>query len=241
MAKGFNETNGGAIKKAKVDYFDWKMGENTFRIVSGVLPRYVYWVPAAKNGKPFPVECLGFDRDQERFTNVTRDVVQERMPDIDNCKYAYVCQVLTQDGEVKVMNLKSKFFKELQSLCTKTAKRKGMKNGFDVTDLMEGSWVTVEKKKTGPKAYNIEYIVDPFSLEPGTPLSADHRAVVADAVDLDSQFERQTPEEIGEYLDRLASVDGDGEGEGDAEVTAEPATVSASDAADFDPEDDLPL
>ena len=64
MALKFNDTKGSAIKG--VESLTYKDGENVIRILGDVLPRYVYWIKG-KNNKDIPLECLSFDREQEKF------------------------------------------------------------------------------------------------------------------------------------------------------------------------------
>ena len=48
MALKFGETKGKAVKKS-VEAYEYKDGENTVRLIGGVLPRYVYWLKGTNN------------------------------------------------------------------------------------------------------------------------------------------------------------------------------------------------
>ena len=51
-------------------------------LFGGVLPRYIYWLKGSNN-KDIPVECLAFDREQERFNNAETDHVQRFFPKLN--------------------------------------------------------------------------------------------------------------------------------------------------------------
>ena len=74
MAIKFGNIEGKA-KKSTVDAYTYIEGDNKIRMVGDVLPRYVYWLTTA-DGKRVPMECLGFDRDKEQFTNIEKDWVR---------------------------------------------------------------------------------------------------------------------------------------------------------------------
>lgn len=112
-AKKFGDTKGKA-QTNKVDAYVMKDGENTLRLVGGVLPRYVYWLKGT-NDKDIPVECLSFDRDKEKFTNIEKDWVQDYFPD-KKCSWAYSINCIDPlDGKVRVFNLKKKLFEQIIS------------------------------------------------------------------------------------------------------------------------------
>ena len=80
-------------------------------MIGDVLPRYVYWLTTA-DGKRVPMECLGFDRDKEQFTNIEKDWVRHYFPDL-KCSWAYAVQCVDSDNKVKVLNLKKKLFESV--------------------------------------------------------------------------------------------------------------------------------
>jgi len=90
MGLAFNSANGSA-KKSGLEYIKLELGENTFRMVGEILPRYCYWKQMGDNH--IPVECLAFDRDKERFTNVEKDWFRHYFPD-QKCVWSYVIQVI---------------------------------------------------------------------------------------------------------------------------------------------------
>ena len=54
MALKFNQASG-AAKKSSIDQYTYKEGDNIFRLVGDILPRYVYWIKG-ENGKNIPME-----------------------------------------------------------------------------------------------------------------------------------------------------------------------------------------
>jgi len=154
MALSFEESQGSA--KAKVDYYELKDGLNQFRILPNtILAMYAYWLPRV-SGKNMPVECLSFDREQEKFTNIEKDWPQHYFPDI-KCGWAYACQVATPNGEVKVLTLKKKMYEQI---------REAAKDLGDPTNLKTGWDCIVTRKKNGPLAYNVEYTLNVLKCKP---------------------------------------------------------------------------
>lgn len=194
MAISFNKTAGAAIKKGEA--FAFKEGDNTFRLVGGILARYMYWLKGTNN-KDIPVECLGFDREQEKFTNKEKDHVQDFHPDA-KCSWAYTMLCIDPaDGKVKVMNLKKKMFAQIMGAA---------ENLGDPTDPDTGYDLVVKRSKTGPLAYNVEYTLNTFKLKPRALTDAEREAV-ANAETIDQRYPRQTPDEILALLEKLAKGD----------------------------------
>lgn len=194
MAISFNKTAGAAIKKGEA--FTFKDGDNTFRLVGGILARYMYWLKGTNN-KDIPVECLGFDREQEKFTNKDKDYVQEYFPDV-KCSWAYSMLCIDPaDGKVKVMNLKKKMFAQIMQAA---------ENMGDPTDPETGYDLVVKRVKTGPLAYNVEYTLNTFKIKP-RPLTEAEREAVAAAETIDQRYPRQTPEEVKALLEKLSKGD----------------------------------
>lgn len=111
MALAFGQTAGKAIKNS-YEAYEYKDGENTVRLVGGILPRYVYWLKGSNN-KDIPVECLAFNREKEKFDNLEVDHVPSYFPD-KKCSWAYSINCLDpRDGKVKVLNLKKKLFEQI--------------------------------------------------------------------------------------------------------------------------------
>lgn len=207
MALSFNQQKGKA-QKSSAPSFKFEDGDNVFRIVGDILPRYVYWI---KNGSQnVPMECLAFDRDTESFIkgNV-EDPVQEFYPDL-KCSWAYLCQAIDpKDGTIKVVNLKKKMWEQI---CT-TAEDLG-----DPTDPDTGWDIHVKKVKTGPKSFNVEYAVQQLRCKPRALTDAE-RAAVAEMKSIDEVMPRPTVEVQRKFLARINSSDVDSST--DAEVVGE--------------------
>jgi hypothetical protein len=111
MAISFSKTKGKAVKNT-VESYEYKDGDNTVRIFGGVLPRYVYWAKGTNN-KDIPIECLAFDREEERFNNKEVDHVPQFYPDL-KCSWSYSVNCIDmRDGKAKVLNLKKKLFEQI--------------------------------------------------------------------------------------------------------------------------------
>lgn len=211
MALNFGKTQGKAGKS--VDALELKDGDNVVRLVGGVLARYIYWLKN-KDNKNIAVECLAFDRDLEKFTNVERDVVQERDP-AARCSWAYAIQCIefpgTPEARIRTFNLKKKLF---QAILT-AAEDLG-----DPTDPETGWDVHFKKSKTGAKAFDVEYTLQQLRCKV-RPLTELERKLVAEMKDIDQVYPRQKVEDIERILDTL---DGDGAGSGEklpAEMSGE--------------------
>lgn len=193
MALAFNKTAGKAIKNSHESYA-YKDGENTVRIVGGILPRYVYWLKGTNN-KDVPIECLAFDREAEKFNNKEVDHVPAYFPD-KKCSWSYSTNCLaTVDGEQKVvvLNLKKKLFEQI---CT-AAEDLG-----DPTDPDTGWDIVFKRAKTGPLAFNVEYTLNVLRCKKRALTDAE-KALVEAALPIDAKFVRQTPDEVKTSLDRL--------------------------------------
>lgn len=192
MALAFGQSKGSAIKN-KIDAFEYKDGDNVVRLVGGVLARYVYWLKGSNN-KDIPVECLGFDRDQEKFTNKEIDHVPAFYPD-KKCQWSYSMNCIDpKDGKVKVINLKKKLFEQIRT----AAETLG-----DPTDPVTGWDVVFKRAKTGPLPFNVEYTLSPFKCKV-RPLSEDELAAVEAAESIDTKYPRQTADDILATLEKLA-------------------------------------
>lgn len=120
QALSWGETKGEAAKNGLP--FMKMQASNQFRIISGVVPRYVYWVNNAE-GKPRTFECLGFNRKTEKFDNAERDAIREagltqkgEGKDAGKliplkCKRAYVILGINRaTGKVEAIDLKKSIF-----------------------------------------------------------------------------------------------------------------------------------
>ena len=193
MALAFNSTKGKAVKKS-VESYTYKDGDNTLRLVGGVLPRYVYWVKGTNN-KDIPLECLAFDREKEKFTNTEVDHVPSFFPD-KKCSWAYSINCIDpSDGKVKALNLKKKLFEQILSAAEDLG---------DPTDMDSGWDVVFKRVKTGPLPFNVEYTLSVLKCKK-RKLSSDERAVAEKAEDIDSKFIRPTADEIKAALEKITS------------------------------------
>ena len=193
MALKFGETKGKAVKKS-VEAYEYKDGENSVRLIGGVLPRYVYWLKGTNN-KDIPIECLAFDREKEKFTNTEMDHVPAYFSD-KKCSWAYSINCIDpKDGKVKALNLKKKLFEQILSAAEDLG---------DPTDYDEGWDVVFKRTKTGPLPFNVEYNLSVLKCK-RRALSADERALADGAEDIDSKFPRPTPDEVKAALEKLVA------------------------------------
>ena len=208
MALAFTQTKGKAIKNSYESY-TYKDGENTVRIVGGILPRYVYWLKGSNN-KDIPVECLAFDREKEKFTNAEVDHVPAYFPD-KKCSWSYSVNTLV-DGKVVVLNLKKKLFEQICSAAEDLG---------DPTDPVNGWDVVFKRVKTGPLAFNVEYTLSVLRCKKRA-LSAAELAAVEASPTIDAKFVRATPAEVKATLERITAGEEDAPAEGvDAEAVNE--------------------
>lgn len=191
MALAFNQTKGKAAKNSHEAY-KYSDGENSIRLIGGILPFYVYWLKGTNN-KDIPVECLAFDRDLEKFTNTEVDHVPEYFPD-KKCSWAYRMNCIDlKDGKVKVLNLKKKLFEQVMS----TAEDLG-----DPTDPDSGWDVVFKKVKTGPLPFNVEYTLSVLRCKKRSLTEAE-REGASTALSIDEKYPRPKPEDIKATLDRI--------------------------------------
>ena len=210
MAISFKNTKGKA-QSNKVDAFEYKDGENTVRLIGGVLPRYVYWLKGSNN-KDIPVECLAFSREKEKFDNVEKDHVQEFFPDA-KCSWSYSINCIDpKDGKVKALNLKKKLFEQIVS----TAEDLG-----DPTDYDTGWDVVFKRVKTGPLAFNVEYQLQVLRCKVRKLTQAERDLADAEKA-IDEKYVRPTEAEVLALLEKITSG-GDGD---DTTTEAEKEAVS---------------
>lgn len=207
MSLKFGDTKGKAVKKS-VEAYEYKDGENTVRFIGGVLPRYVYWLKGT-NGKDIPVECLAFDREKEKFTNVETDWVPQYYPD-KKCSWAYSINCIDpKDGKVKALNLKKKLFEQILSAAEDLGDPTDYENGWDVV---------FKRQKTGPLPFNVDYTLSVLKCKRRALTAAEREAAQA-AESIDSKFPRPTPEEVKAAVEKI--VAGAQSEEGDASVDKE--------------------
>jgi hypothetical protein len=199
MAISFKNTKGKAISN-KVEAFEYKDGENTVRLIGGVLPRYIYWLKGANN-KDIPVECLAFSRDKEKFDNIEKDHVPAFFPDL-KCSWSYTVNCIDpKDGKVKALNLKKKLFEQIVSAAEDLG---------DPTDPDTGWDVVFKRTKTGPLAFNISYDLSVLRCKPRKLTDAE-RAAAAEAKSIDEKYPRPTEAEVLALLEKVTTNSEDGE------------------------------
>lgn len=199
MAIAFGNTKGKAQSK-KVDSFEYKDGENTVRIIGGVLPRYVYWLKGTNN-KDIPVECLAFDREAEKFNNLEVDHVTKFFAD-KKCSWAYSVNCIDpSDGKVKVLNLKKKLFEQILSAAEDLG---------DPTDFDSGWDIVFKRQKTGPLPFNVEYTLQVLRCKKRKLTDAERAAAEA-AEDIDTKYPRPTADEVLKTLEKITSGESDDE------------------------------
>lgn len=202
MAIAFNDVNGSAKKGGT--FMKLEDGENKFRMVGGVLPRYLYWVKNQDN-KNLPFECLGFDRQLEKFTNLEKDHVQATVKDPKSgepikCSWAYAVQVINRKtGKLEILNLKKKMFEALIKYCKDT--------GSDPTCINEGFDVVVDRKKTGTFAYNVDYDINQVKMMTAgkSALNEEELELIKDLKSIDEVIPRPTSDEQKVALDAFLS------------------------------------
>ena len=191
MAISFNQQKG-AAQKSSIDTFSFRDGDNKMRLVGDVLARYVYWIEG-ENGKNIPLECLSFDRNAERFTNIEKDWVHEYYHDL-KCGWSYAMQCIDPaDSKVKVVNLKKKLWEQIITASEDLG---------DPTDVTTGWDVCFKRVKTGPLPYNVEYQLQVLKCKP-RPLEAAEVAAIEGLKSMDEVMARPTPDAQKELLDRL--------------------------------------
>ena len=210
MALKFGETKGKAQKKT-IEAYEYKDGENTVRLIGGVLPRYVYWLKGT-NGKDIPVECLAFNREKEKFDNAEVDHVPEFFPD-KKCSWAYSINCIDPtDGKVKVLNLKKKLFEQILNAAEDLG---------DPTDYDSGWDVVFKRAKTGPLPFNVEYTLQVLRCKKRS-LSAEDRKLADTAEDIDSKYVRATPAEVRAALEKIvAGADAEDTNDSEKEAISE--------------------
>lgn len=193
MALSFKQTKGKAIKNT-VEAYEYKDGENTVRLIGGVLPRYIYWLKGTNN-KDIPVECLAFSREKEKFDNLEKDHVQEFFPDA-KCSWSYSVNCIDpKDGKVKALNLKKKLFEQILTAAEDLG---------DPTDYDSGWDVVFKRTKTGPLAFNVEYTLQVLRCKPRS-LTPEERELADKAQHIDEKFPRPTPEEVLALLTKITT------------------------------------
>ena len=189
MVKKFTDLRGKA--SSGVERFKFADGVNTFRIVSEVMPGYKYW-KKTPDGTNVPLDCLSFDREKEKFVNSAEDPVRKYFPD-EKCSWAYSSFAIDRsDNKLKLIDHKKKLFEQILAL----AKKLG-----DPTDHETGWDIVVERERTGPKPFNVEYHLDQIeSMQSQGPLSDDDKKLLKDMPNIEDFLKRPTPEEQDAFI-----------------------------------------
>lgn len=189
MGVGFNDAHGSA-QKTGLDYIKLEFGENRFRMVGELRPRYAYWKELKTNS--IPVECLSFDPTVEKFTNVDMDWFKHYFPEA-KCVWSYVIQVLDpKDNTLKLCGLKKKLFDQIQT----AAKSLG-----DPTDYENGYTLVIEKKKNGPNRFNVEYNLDVLATQKTQgPLDDEQLEVLKDIKPIDELIPRMSADDQKAFI-----------------------------------------
>lgn len=210
MAKAFGNTQGKATS-SKVETYEYKDGENVVRLIGGVLPRYVYWLKGTNN-KDIPVECLSFDRDLEKFTNVETDHVPSFFSD-KKCSWSYTINCIDiKNGKVVALNLKKKLFEQIQNLAGDLES--------DPTDYDNGFDIVFKKAKTGPLPFNVEYTLSQIKSKKRALTEAE-RALANEAKPIDDKYPRPTADEVLKLLEKITSGTPEAEETGSGDVPEE--------------------
>ena len=189
MAISFNKQKGSA-QKSSISSYQYRDGENQFRLVGDILARYVYWIKG-ENDKDIPLECLSFDRNAEAFNNREKDWVREFYPDL-KCGWSYATQCIT-NGEVKVVNLKKKLWEQINTAAEELG---------DPTDPETGWDIKFKRVKTGPLPYNVEYQLQALKCK-NRALNSEEMDLISTLKSMDDVMPRPTPDAQKELLDRL--------------------------------------
>lgn len=186
MAKSFGEV-AGAAKKGK--QYKWVDGEQTIRLVGNILPRYVYWKSTGEFN--IPVECLGFDRDLEKFTNIEKDWFQDMFPE-QKCAWSYMATAIDPEDKSKtiLVPLKKKMYQQIQDVAAELGDPTNVDSGWDII---------VNRVKTGPANYNVEYTVKQLKCK-NRALSAEEKAAVEAMPSIDTLVPRQTADEQKAFI-----------------------------------------
>jgi hypothetical protein len=220
MAIQFNKLNGGAVKSS-VTYMKLVDGENTFRILpDSIVCMYTYWIKGA-NGKDLPFEALQFSRETEKFDNsipcpISDLKLKDAKGESIRCQWAYKCQVINKaTGSVEVLQLKKGILTEIIDVSTELQ--------VDPTTLDTGIWFTVNRVKTGPLAYNVEYSLRQMRCK-STPLEESDLEKVAGAKTMAELFPIETYAAMSKRISKHLS--------GEKESEQEPESEAAKEAID---------
>ncbi|MFN7318085.1 MAG: hypothetical protein ACK5S6_01125 [bacterium] len=208
MALSFKQTKGKA-QSSKVESYEYKDGENSVRLIGGVLPRYIYWLKGSNN-KDIPVECLAFNREKEKFDNLETDHVPEFFPDL-KCNWSYSVNCIDiKNQKVVALNLKKKLFEQIVTAAEDLG---------DPTDHETGWDVVFKRVKTGPLPFNVEYQLQVLRCKP-RKLTDEERAMADAAKSIDEKFPRPQADEVLALLNKIVEAQDQDSVEDSAEAEA---------------------
>ena len=104
----------------------------------------------------------------------------------------HICHIDRADGKVKLFDHKKKLFGAILDAARK-------KLG-DPTDPETGWDVVFTKEKTGPHAFNVEYSLEIFEIEPNVPLSDKDKKLIEEATPIEEVTKVSTPEQQEEFI-----------------------------------------
>jgi hypothetical protein len=137
------------------------------------------------------MECLGFDRDKEQFTNIEKDWVRHYHTDM-KCSWAYAVQCIDpDDGKVKVLNLKKKLFEAVMVAAEDLG---------DPTDTATGWDLAFKKQKTGPLPFNVEYTLQVLKCKV-RPLDEAELEAIKELPNIDDVINRPTADQQKEFIE----------------------------------------
>jgi len=199
-ALSFNtaKTNPG---REKVPSYKNREGENKVRFFGGIVGRYIYWI-IGPDGNKSPVECLQFDRESQAFNNSVEDPVKKYFPDLKpEWAYASLCvDMKDTDPKVCIFNHKKKLFGQIGTAVADLG---------DPGDPEKGWTVVFDKKKVGPKVFNVEYQLNILrcSKEVG-PLTDALRELFDKHPAIDEVLKRPSAADIDKYITEVLTGEG---------------------------------
>jgi hypothetical protein len=221
MGIKFNDAEGKAKKGA--DIYAFKDGEQSLRLFGDIMPRYLYWVKS-KDGKDMPIECLSFDRKEERFTNVEKDWVREYFPEV-KCGWAYAINGIDlKENKVVVVNLKKKLFEQIKNAAEDLGDPTDPENGWDVV---------FKRQKTGSLAFNVEYTLQVLRCKKRA-VTAEEKEMMDNAKPIDVTVPRLTSDEQKAFIEKYIL------GGNEEDTPEEMKPTSTPGAPAFEEADDIP-
>ena len=187
----FNDAKTSAGRQ-KTDSYKIRDGENKVRFVGPIVARRIYWVQGPQGKRP--VECLAFNRATQEFDNSEKDWVKEYYPDLKSeWAYASLCVDMREDEpKILIFNHKKKLFDQIRTAVADLG---------DPSDLENGWTVIFDRKKNGPKVFNVEYTLNVLrSSKTVGPVSEELKAAIEAHPTIDQVLKRPTADEVQKFL-----------------------------------------